>query len=310
MNDKQERTVNGSEELSADTQKRYPSLEKITQVGVWEIDAQARTVFANERMARMLGYSKDEMIGRHLLEFMDDEWKEAAKVNLERRQQGIVEQHEFCFRKKDGASLWALLATSPLTDAQGNYRGAVAEVVDITALKESEAKFRNLVEASPNPIIETDEKGRIIYWNPAAVALFGLTQDEALGKTLVETIVPEEYREAKEKGFNVFAETGRGPMVGKRKRVEALRKDGSIAPLACTVGAFESAEGWRAIGILEDLTELENGRKTAQKRLVELEVRQRIIDSMLRTLDLDERLDIALKETLSLLEAEQGAIRL
>ncbi|HIE28819.1 TPA: PAS domain S-box protein [Candidatus Poribacteria bacterium] len=310
MNDKQERMVNGSEKLSADTQRRYPSLEKITQVGVWEIDAQARTVFANERMAQMLGYSKDEMIGHHLFEFMDDEWKETAKVNLARRQQGIVEQHEFCFRKKDGASLWALLATSPLTDAQGKYRGAVAEVIDITALKGNEERFRNLVEASPNPIIETDERGRITYWSPAAVALFGFTPDEVLGKTLVETIVPERYREAKMRGFEAFAKTGQGPVVGKTNRVEGLKKDGSLVPLAYTVSAFESAEGWRAVGILEDLTELEKERETVQKHLAELEARQHIIDSMLRTFDLDERLDIALQEMMSLLEAEKGVIRL
>jgi len=96
------------------------------------IDAQARTTFVNPRMSAMLGYTVAEMQGKELFDFMDEKGRELALRNIERRKNGITEQHDFEFIKKDGARIYAMLETTPVRDEAGNYAGALAAVADIT----------------------------------------------------------------------------------------------------------------------------------------------------------------------------------
>jgi PAS domain S-box-containing protein len=108
--------------------------------GIWTIDADGRTTFANQRMAEMLGYIPEEMIGRPMFDFMDADGRVEAERNLERRMQGVAEQHDFRFRRRDGSTLWTLLATGPIRDGAGRIVGALAMATDISARKESERR--------------------------------------------------------------------------------------------------------------------------------------------------------------------------
>lgn len=103
--------------------------------GIWVIDGEAKTTFVNPRMAEILGYTQEEMEGRHLLSFMDEQGKQICLQHLARRQQGIKEQHEFEFVRKDGTHITTLLETAPISDADGSFAGAVAGVTDITERK-------------------------------------------------------------------------------------------------------------------------------------------------------------------------------
>lgn len=120
------------------SEAKYRLLVENLNEGMWHIDKDSRTVFVNSRMAEMLGYSVDEMLGKHLFEFMDARGVEIAEHNLERRRQGIREQHEFEFVRKDGQRIHTALETSAILDASGNYAGALAGVMDITQRKQME----------------------------------------------------------------------------------------------------------------------------------------------------------------------------
>ncbi len=125
------------------SEQRYRRIVQTAEEGIWTIDAQARTTYVNPKMAAMLGYAEAEMLGRALTDFMDQEGRSIAQDNLERRRQGITEQHDFKFRRKDGSDLWSLLATNPILDADGAYAGALAMVTDITARKQAEDALRS-----------------------------------------------------------------------------------------------------------------------------------------------------------------------
>ena len=99
------------------------------------------------------GYSKEELIGRKSSEFLDDEEKSRIHEYLERRKNGISENFEIRFVRKDGSSLWAISSANPLTDREGKFLGSQGLLTDITdrkraeeALRESETKYRNLFE--------------------------------------------------------------------------------------------------------------------------------------------------------------------
>ncbi len=180
------------------SEKKYRTLIENLNEGVWVIDQEANTTFVNPRMAEMLGYSVEEMHGKHLFAFMDDQGIELAKHNLERCQQGIKEQHEFEFLRKDDTRIYAMLETSPLTDDDGNYVGALAGVIDITErkqaeeqLKTNEENYRELVEKAKTAILKIDKTGRITFMNEYAEALFEYKKKEIMGKHVIGTIVPE-----------------------------------------------------------------------------------------------------------------------
>jgi len=128
------------------SEENYRRLLDTIQEGIWVIDAEAVTTFVNPRMAEILGYQPAEMIGKHLFSFMDDHGRQLAEYNIERRKQGIKEQHEFEFIKKDGTRIYTGLETGPIVDESGQYAGSIAAVADISERKQLEEKTRRLNE--------------------------------------------------------------------------------------------------------------------------------------------------------------------
>jgi PAS domain S-box-containing protein len=100
------------------TEARYQTLVETTSDGVWTIDADHRTTFVNERMAALLGYTVDEMLGRPVTDFERGEATEPAPDGRRR----------VTLTRKDGTAVEALVAGSPLTDDAGGYGGALALV--------------------------------------------------------------------------------------------------------------------------------------------------------------------------------------
>jgi PAS domain S-box-containing protein len=120
---------------------RYRRLVELAREGIWEIDAEAHTVFVNPAMAAMLEYTEEEMIGKHLFEFMDERGRELSERNLGRREKGIDEQHDFEFMTKSGRRVTTTMEASPLFDADGLYTGSLAGVMDITERRRFEQEM-------------------------------------------------------------------------------------------------------------------------------------------------------------------------
>ena len=87
---------------------------------------EARTIYINKKMAEMLGFSQEEMIGRSERDFADEEGKAILKMNVEKRRQGINETMRFKLMRKDGSSLWALVSAKSLFNKNGKFTGSLA----------------------------------------------------------------------------------------------------------------------------------------------------------------------------------------
>ncbi|MGD9047403.1 MAG: PAS domain S-box protein, partial [Anaerolineae bacterium] len=149
-----------AEEALRQSEKRYRQLLDTLQEGIWVIDQDANTTFVNPRMAEMLGYTVEEMQGRHLYSFMDEQGVEITRRNLERRAQGIREQHDFEFLRKDGSRMYALLETSPIYDDDGNYAGGIAGIQDITDRRQTQ----RALQKSEALLNETQQMARLGGW--------------------------------------------------------------------------------------------------------------------------------------------------
>jgi PAS domain S-box-containing protein len=200
------------------SEKQYRQLLEALQEGIWMIDADARTTFVNPRMAEMLGYTVEEMVGRHLFSFMDEQGIALAERNLERRRQGIHEQHDFEFLRKDGSRLYASLEASPILDEEGNYAGSLAGVQDtsdrvktMVRLRESEERYRDLVEEISDVIYALDREGVITYVSPAIERLLGFAPEQIIGQPFGQFVLPEDLDQVATNFEELVSGRQRGP---------------------------------------------------------------------------------------------------
>jgi len=117
-----------------------------TAESIWLIDAQARTTFVNRRMANLLGYTEEEMLGRPIFEFLDRSRWQVAEENLRKRQQGIEDRQEVELIRKDGTRIWVIGSANPVFDRNGQYAGALALLGDLSPQKARERLLQQQVD--------------------------------------------------------------------------------------------------------------------------------------------------------------------
>jgi PAS domain S-box-containing protein len=139
-----------SQKALRESEEKYRIIVETTNEGVWMLDASSKTSYVNSRMAQMFGYSPEEMIGKDLFDFMDPDVRIDAQKYLQRRKQGLKEDHDFKFTRKDGTSLWAIVSTNPVFDVKGQYAGALGMVTDISGRKRSEEELKITLEKLKN----------------------------------------------------------------------------------------------------------------------------------------------------------------
>jgi PAS domain S-box-containing protein len=178
------------------SERRYRTIVEAALEGVWTLDADGRTTFANRSMAEMLGCTPDEMSGRSLLDFVDDEARVDAGRVLARRRLGIAERFDFRLMRKDGTTLWTLVSTVPLTCDHGQYAGALILVTDITQRKRVEDEesrsrqlLRDAVEAISEGFTLYDADDRLVLCNEKYRQLYALSSDLMVPGARFEDII-------------------------------------------------------------------------------------------------------------------------
>jgi PAS domain S-box-containing protein len=126
------------------SEERYRKVVDNLNEGLWLLDRDARTTFANPRLAEMLGFTPDEMMGRTLFSFMDEAGVSRCREYLDRHPQNIRETCDFELLRKDGSRLCTSLSTAQILDERGRYAGVVAGVMDITERLALEREILNV----------------------------------------------------------------------------------------------------------------------------------------------------------------------
>ena len=133
-----------NEQALRESRERYRLIVETANEGIWNLDSESRTTFVNQKMAEMLGYTIDEMMGQTLYSFMDEEWSKVAKANIQQRRQGIEGKLEYKFQRKDGQDLWVLFSAAPILRDDGSYAGDIGMLNDITERK----RFEGAIQAT------------------------------------------------------------------------------------------------------------------------------------------------------------------
>lgn len=140
----------------------------------------------------MFGYSREEMLNRPIFEFMDESVRAEALQHL-KRQQGIQAQFDFCYRRKDGSDLWAIVCINSIFDRQGEFVGSLAMLTDISERKSSEQVLKaanqqiaNILESITDAFLTLDSQWRFTYVNHQCEKLTRLSREQLLGQNIWE----------------------------------------------------------------------------------------------------------------------------
>jgi len=139
------------------SEETYRNIVENAQEGIWTIDAEGITLFVNPKMAEMLGYTPEEMVGSHFFDFVDEKEKAIAEAKMARCRQGIKEQHDFKLKGKNGLEHWTSIQTAPLYDQEGNYKGALGMIADISQRKKAEEQVCRRAEEFESLYLATEE---------------------------------------------------------------------------------------------------------------------------------------------------------
>jgi PAS domain S-box-containing protein len=144
-------------------------------------------------------------------------------------------------------------------------------------LRESEERMRAILESALDAVITMDQDGGIVEFNPAAEKIFGIPRDRAIGKRLVNLIIPKRLREDHNRGLDLYLRTGEAKMLGRRVEMTALRADGSEFQAEMAVTRIGSHEPPMFTAFVRDIGE----KLRAQKALRESKERlQRIVATL------------------------------
>jgi PAS domain S-box-containing protein len=127
-------------------------------------------------------------------------------------------------------------------------------------------------------------------WNSKAEIVFGFTREEIKGKTLTETIIPPQYREAHLKGMKRFLSSGSGPILNKTVEVTALHKSGREFYINLSISNVKIDDRWIFIAFLSDISE----RKKTEEQLIKKEAE--LMQSKLMEEEKDKFISIASHE--------------
>jgi len=187
LNETLERRVAERTAALRESEENYRRIVETAQEGITVGSPEGRFVFANRRMAELLGYEPDEVVGRMGLDFMDEDEREKVLQSRAELKKGHIIHREYKFRRKDGSTIWTYCSASPLYDGDGRYVGNLAMHSDVTERKNAEERAGHLAsfpEMNPNPVIEIGPSGEVMYSNPATPKIL-----EGLGRGAAEISV-------------------------------------------------------------------------------------------------------------------------
>lgn len=268
------------EESLRRSEKKYRNLVDSQLIGYYEVDLEGSFTFSNKSMASFLGYAPEALIGKNYREAMTPDSAARAfeyfgKVFTGELPLAVV---ELDMLHRDGHVINSESYVSLMGDEGGRPSGFAGVGIDISArkkaeeaLRQSEEKYRTLLETNKAGFFEVDLAGNITFCNEVAASFMGYTVDEFIG-TNFRQIMPEG---SVRKVFDVYHRVYERVVKTGSVDHEINRKDGHVSYIETSVSLITdmvgNPSGFRTIAI--DVSE----RKKAEEALRHSEELQRLV---------------------------------
>jgi diguanylate cyclase (GGDEF)-like protein/PAS domain S-box-containing protein len=186
-----------------ESEARIRAINDASPSGIFVTDAAGEVVYTNRAYQAITGLTFEATLGRGWSAAVHEEDREpvVAEWYTAARGSGVFER-DFRFMRPDGTTAWASVKAAAIRDGE-NLLGYVGTVENITerrqqeaALRESEARYRYIVDHANDLIYETGADGRVTAFNPTALRLLKFTREELLGRPYLEFVHPDHRRHA------------------------------------------------------------------------------------------------------------------
>jgi two-component system sensor kinase FixL len=242
-------------------------IEALADHAIYMVDQDGFVISWNAGAERIKGYGSVEILGKHFSRFFtasDQASRLPEKILAQVRAAGRYEAEGWRVRK-DGTRFWANAIVTPIRGDQGDLIGFATITRDITErmraeveLRDREAQMRAIVNTVLDGIITIDSKGTIENLNPAAARTFGYGPEEVVGHD-VNMLMQEPFRTEHD------LDTDQAEMMGARREVTGLRKNGSTFPMELVVSEIAVAGRRMFVAVVHDITKR---RWNAERRRV------------------------------------------
>jgi PAS domain S-box-containing protein len=128
-------------------EQRFRYLLETMSAGFSQVDENLVLTYANLKLCEMLGYEREELLGRPAVSLLDKKNKKILVEQFRKRKEGKIGPYEIIWKKKNGKDLSVLLSATPQFDERGVFRGSHAVITDITRLKKTEQALKDREEA-------------------------------------------------------------------------------------------------------------------------------------------------------------------
>ncbi len=255
-----------TERALEESEKRHRYVINNTPAGFWLIDTEKRTRQVNDALCKMLGYSATEMIGKHPLDFADDENALIYKQQIALISEVKHRNYEIALRHKAGHNVPVHFSATTMYDENGDYQGSFAFVTDISELKraeqarrQSETIVQTAFDNAVNGMAMLNTDGSFFRVNPAFCGMLGYEEHELLSLRVSDVTHPGDL----ESGMPVLQSLLAGEIKTMRQEKRYLRKDGSTVWGSVNAAIISDDQGrpLHTIAQIEDITER---RKTAE----------------------------------------------
>jgi PAS domain S-box-containing protein len=224
-------------------------------VGVFVLDNAGRVRLWSSGAQRILGWPEEDVIGNQLpvkpeLRILPDYHAELSLV----RSDGAPIDVEMRTVAWDGGILAILTDISRQSRAQREIQDLTEREKAARTQARADRRFRELLEAAPDAIIEVDQDGRIVLMNRVTEKTFGYTRHELLGQS-VDLLLPDQLRGSHAGHRARFEADPVTRSMGMGMVLHGRRKDGSSVPVEISLSPVKSKEGFRATAIIRDVTD-------------------------------------------------------
>jgi len=254
------------EDALRESEEKYRMLlDGVQDYAIFMMDQRGQVLSWNVGAERIKGYTADQIIGHSFSCFFPPEDIERGRPEEVLRIAALNGHHvEHGMRvRKDGSQFLANVTFTALRDRAGNLRGFSEISHDLSERKESEDKYRGLLEAAPDAMVVVNQDGEIVLLNLQAEKQFGYRRDELVGQN-VKNIIPEGFAERLIADSLRTAADALAQQMGTGIELSGQRRDGSEFPIEIMLSPLESAEGILVTAAIRDLTT----RKKAEAQII------------------------------------------
>ena len=227
---------------------------------------EGRFIYVSPQIEQILGFTVAEWLADPMLwanqlhpedreRTLEEEGQQAADTP------GRLHLSEYRMLTRGGDARWIRDAATLVATADGEliWSGVFTDITEQrltqAELEASEARFRTVIETASDAFVGMNEQGQIVEWNRKAEDVFGWSREEAIGRQLDETIIPERYRPSHRRGFEQFLRTGYGPVLGRTVELSALTRAGHEFPIELNIWAAPVHGELRISAFIRDITE-------------------------------------------------------